>query len=130
MCVKPNCTTCVTCPVVRPVSQRSWKRKSANLHRQASPLLFKCDYLQKKGLRPLFFRVKVGVVEVWRQNMMSIISSWRSALVALLASVASTFSLAQAADMPAWEQTLRNAINTSLGGVTQGQLSVDQVNET
>ena len=62
--------------------------------------------------------------------MMSIISSWRSALVALLASVASTFSLAQAADMPAWEQTLRNAINTSLGGVTQGQLSVDQVNET
>src|SRR5690606_15194823 len=48
----------------------------------------------------------------------------------LLASVASTFSLAQAADMPTWELTLRNAINTSLGGVTQGQLSVDQVNET
>ena len=62
--------------------------------------------------------------------MMSKNSSWRSALVAIIASVASTFSLAQAADMPAWEQTLRNAINTSLGAVTQGQLSVDQVNET
>jgi thiol:disulfide interchange protein DsbC len=62
--------------------------------------------------------------------MMNINSSWRSALVAIVASVASTFSMAQTADMPAWEQTLRNAINTSLGAVTQGQLSVDQVNET
>ncbi|MDP2286548.1 MAG: DsbC family protein [Pseudohongiella sp.] len=35
-----------------------------------------------------------------------------------------------AADAPEWEQTLRNAINTSLGAVTQGQLQVQEVRET
>lgn len=39
-------------------------------------------------------------------------------------------SLLNAADAPEWEQTLREAINNSLGAVTQGQLRVEQVNET
>lgn len=34
------------------------------------------------------------------------------------------------ADTPEWEQSLRDAINTSLGAVTQGQLRVDRVRET
>lgn len=36
----------------------------------------------------------------------------------------------QAADAPDWEQTLRNAVNSSLGAVTQGQLQVMEVRET
>ena len=39
-------------------------------------------------------------------------------------------AVAQTEQIPAWEQTLRNAINTSLGAVTQGQLRVEQVRET
>lgn len=39
-------------------------------------------------------------------------------------------SLLHAADAPEWEQNLRDAINNSLGAVTQGQLSVQQVRET
>src|SRR5690606_16706131 len=114
MCVKPNCTTCVTCLVVRPVSPRSWTRTSADPVQHASPFLPDCDYLQKKRLRPLFFRVKVGVDEVWRLDTMNRNSSWRCTLVAILASVASTLSIAQTAEMPTWEKTLRDAINSSL----------------
>lgn len=57
-------------------------------------------------------------------------SSWRCTLVAILASVASTLSIAQTAEMPTWEKTLRDAINSSLGAVSQGQLQVEDVRET
>lgn len=39
-------------------------------------------------------------------------------------------SLLNAADSPEWELSLREAINNSLGAVTQGQLRVEKVNET
>jgi len=38
--------------------------------------------------------------------------------------------IVHAADAPEWELTLRNAINTSLGAITQGQLQVQEVRET
>jgi len=48
--------------------------------------------------------------------------------------IAAGFSFAsivvQAAETPDWEQALRNAINASLGAVTQGQLQVQEVRET
>lgn len=48
--------------------------------------------------------------------------------------IAAGFSLASivvhAAETPDWEQALRNAINASLGAVTQGQLQVQEVRET
>ncbi len=51
-------------------------------------------------------------------------------LGAAVASVVPSLALAQDTGTPAWEQTLRDAINTSLGAVTQGQLRVEQVRET
>lgn len=39
-------------------------------------------------------------------------------------------AVVQAADAPDWEQKLRNAVNSSLGAVTQGQLQVMEVRET
>ena len=57
------------------------------------------------------------------------ISLWIKRLV-----IAAGLSLplaAQAADAPEeWEQALRNAVNNSLGAVTQGQLQVQEVRET
>jgi thiol:disulfide interchange protein DsbC len=57
------------------------------------------------------------------------ITVWIKVLV--IASGISLSLVAQAADAPEeWEQALRNAVNNSLGAVTQGQLQVQEVRET
>ena len=58
------------------------------------------------------------------------ISVWIKRLV-IAAGISFPSLVAQAADAPEeWEQSLRNAINSSLGSVTQGQLQVQEVRET
>jgi thiol:disulfide interchange protein DsbC len=58
------------------------------------------------------------------------ISVWIKRLV-IAAGISFPSLVAQAADAPEeWEQSLRNAINNSLGAVTQGQLQVQEVRET
>lgn len=61
---------------------------------------------------------------------MNTTTSWPLAKALLLVCGAGLGSLLHASDIPEWEQTLRNAINNSLGVITQGQLTVQQVNET
>lgn len=62
--------------------------------------------------------------------MMNRITSKRMAKAFVLVCCAGLGSLLNAADAPEWELSLREAINNSLGAVTQGQLRVEQVRET
>jgi thiol:disulfide interchange protein DsbC len=71
-----------------------------------------------------------AVTVVWRQSIMNRMTLWRMAKAIALVCCAGLSSLSSAADAPEWEQSLREAINNSLGAVTQGQLRVEQVRET
>jgi thiol:disulfide interchange protein DsbC len=71
-----------------------------------------------------------AVTVVWRQGNMNKISTWQMAKAVALICCAGLSSLVSAAETAEWEQTLRDAINNSLGAVTQGQLRVEQVRET
>ena len=57
------------------------------------------------------------------------ISVWITRLV-IAAGLSLPSVVMQAAEVPEWEQTLRNTVNNSLGAVTQGQLQVQEVRET
>ncbi|MDO8909285.1 MAG: DsbC family protein [Pseudohongiella sp.] len=57
-------------------------------------------------------------------------SFWAMVKAVALMCCAGSSALLNAADAPEWEQSLRDAINTSLGAVTQGQLRVEQVRVT
>ncbi|MBU2098180.1 MAG: DsbC family protein [Gammaproteobacteria bacterium] len=61
---------------------------------------------------------------------MNITTLGRMAKTITLVCCAGFSSLMHAAEAPEWEQGLRDAINNSLGAVTQGQLRVEQVRET